>query len=133
MTASLTAAILFVFTVTESCTKSNNMPYADLHMIQHKWALVSQNGEALRYVGKPGEYFDFDSTGVLFEHFLNVTDTFDYNVSSDGKKLVLYSVLNGAKSGTGVNYNIDILTDSQFIFSSHSSNPPVNFVDSLRR
>jgi hypothetical protein len=132
MRALLTFYIIFLCIV--SCTKkNNNVPVVDGNMLQHKWTLVSRNGEALRYVGKPGDYFNFDTSGILYEHLSDTNDTFAYSYSAVGKALLLYPVLNGIQSGTGENYNIDLLRDSELIISSHSSSPVINAVDSLRR
>jgi len=131
MSARLPVFILFLFLTTDSCTKNNSVPAGNLDMLQHKWILVSRNGEALRYVGQPGDYFDFDTNGTLIEYLSNTNDSFDYTLS--GKTLSLYPVLKGIHSTVGQNYHVDVLTDSELIFSFHSPNPPVNAVDSLRR
>lgn len=102
-------------------------------MLQHKWTLVSRNGEALRYVGEPGDYFDFNTDGKLYEHISNTNDTFAYSYSAAGKTLLLYPVLNGIQSRTGENHNIDVLTDSALIISMYISHPGGPAVDSLRR
>lgn len=94
--------------------------------------LISHNGEALRYVGAAGDYYNFEINGTLNEHINNSLDTLVYNLSTDGQMLSAYSVINGIKSETPVIYKIEVLTTSSLILSG-SSGSGAQILDSLKR
>ncbi|MEP6948716.1 MAG: hypothetical protein ABI863_05560 [Ginsengibacter sp.] len=124
-------AFICLFPVLESC-KKNNDNKINLSLLQYKWTLISHNGEALRYVGMPGDYYDFETNDTLRTHNYNSFDTLVYNLSANGQMLSIYPVMNGIKSGTAIIYKIDVLTTSALIISANAG-PGVNILDSLRR
>lgn len=115
-----------------SCKKANNSTAGTLALIQHKWMLVSSTGEALRYAGVPGDYYDFSSDNFLYTHVSTLYDTISYKLLADNKTLSFYSVVNGVRTNVATNYNIKLLNDTQFIFSTNFT---VGFaaLDSLKR
>ena len=114
-----------------SCSKVTNDSHDSGSLIRQKWDLVSKNGEALRYVGKPGDYYIFEGNGKLYEVYDGKTDTFNY--SFDGlQTLQLYQYENGNRSTTPITFNLDVLTNHQLVMSA-SLSPTVNLRDSLRR
>ena len=116
-----------------SCKKSNDNVSKNLALIQHNWKIVSLNGEALRYVGEPDDYFNFSANNILYAHAGGNNDTSAYTLISNGNTLAIYSIMNGVKSQTPTNYTINVLSDTQFIISNSVSSPPVNIIDSLKR
>ncbi len=122
-------AFLFACTIF-SCKKSNNNSAA-LQLLQHKWMIISLNGEALRYTGMQGDYFDFATDNKLYRYFNNMHDTSVYNLYSNGQTLSLYQITNGVKSNTPDNYHVGSLNDSQLIISFSSGS--IFAIDSLKR
>ncbi len=114
-----------------SCKKNANDDAATLSLIQHKWMVVSINGEVLRYVGTPADYYNFDTDKILYEYVHDSYDTFAYSLQSGNHTLALYPIVNGVKSNTPASYEIKVLNDSQFIFGN--SGVPVVTLDSLKR
>lgn len=113
-----------------SCDKDN--PSSAHSLLEHKWQIVSLNGEVYRYVGHANDYFDFrDDTLIIFydSHY----DTLYYQLTNGGKTLDFYPILNGSRSATGYAQTIQTLTASQLILFSNSTNPPIQVLDSLRR
>jgi hypothetical protein len=113
-----------------ACKKSNNMP-SSLSLIQHKWMVVSQNGEALRYVGTANDYYAFNVNNTLYRFVDNIRDTSSYSLSSNGQTLSFYQITNGVQSATPLNYTIKILNSNQFIIS-HAEGI-IFSLDSLKR
>jgi hypothetical protein len=114
-----------------SCKKTSTGAPDTLLLIQHKWMIISVNGEALRYVGTAGDYFNFSTNGFLYEFMGSRYDTSAYTLLSDDITLLLYPVTNGVKSSIASNYNINLLTNNQFIIAS--SNSIFHSIDSLKR
>ncbi|HLZ85789.1 MAG TPA: hypothetical protein VKQ52_01060, partial [Puia sp.] len=98
--------------------------------IKHKWQVTSINGEALRYVGQPADYFDFGNTDTLIEFVGGRYDTLYYQLHSDGHTLDIHS-FNGMVAYPGL--AVKTLTNTQLIITGGRLNPPINIVDSLRR
>jgi hypothetical protein len=114
-----------------SCKKNNS---ADLLLLQHKWQIVSLNGEALRYVGQPGDYFDFGTDKQLVRFLNNHYDTLNYQVIDGGSALQLFPVLNSVQTGGKLTLSIKTLTSGQLILSnSGPTSPPIYLLDSLSR
>jgi hypothetical protein len=100
-------------------------------LLQKKWELVSRNTDSVRYIGKPDDYYIFETDGKLFEVYNGKRDTFNY--SFDGlSTLLLYQYINGLRSSTPVNFHLDVLTNTQLVMSA-SASPTGNLRDSLRR
>lgn len=123
--------ILLIITTTlvVSCKKHNNpTPIATL---QHKWHVVSLNGEAFRYVGKPADYWDFRSNGTLIQSLNGTNDTVQYTLDNTGK------VLNISTFAFSITANIKALTNDQLILAGRYQggyvNSAGNILDSLRR
>lgn len=114
-----------------SCDKATNKTHNSLSLLRQKWDLISKNGDSLRYVGKPGDYYIFESDSKLFEVYDGKADTFYY--SFDGlQTLLLYQYINGLRSLTPVNFHLDVLTNNQLIMSA-SLSPVGSLKDSLRK
>jgi hypothetical protein len=118
------------FIVLVSC-KKNNDNASNLELLRHKWMLVSENGEALRYVGNTDDFYDFAMDSKLYRHINKTNDTSFYDLLPKGKTLSLYQVTNGIKSATAIGFTIKTLTDSQLILSY--SNGIIFSLDSLER
>jgi hypothetical protein len=114
-----------------ACKKSNHPSPSTLSLIQHKWMLVSHNGEALRYVGTANDYYDFNTDNKLYRFVDSVRDTSAYTLSADSKTVSLYPISNGVQSASPMNYSIKTITQNQFIISYASS--PIYVLDSLKR
>ena len=128
--------LLLVFVLTcISCKKTdNNNSSAKLELLQHKWTLISRNGEVLRYVGTGNDYYNFSVDSILYRYVENIYDTSNYKLSpADNNILLLYPIKNGIQSSTATNYNINELTCSQLVVEFGKISPPVNVIDSLQR
>jgi hypothetical protein len=131
----LSGLLLVFILVTAACKKgndSNGSPGA-LSLIQHKWQVVSVNGEALRYVGVPGDYYDFRSDLFLYTLINTTYDTLVYRLLFDNETLRLYPVKNNIRSNDSLDCHIEVLDDHQFILTYGTNTPPVFALDSLRR
>ena len=115
-----------------SCKKVHNNPTADLSLIQHKWMLVSHNGEALRYVGTPDDYYNFSIDNFLYMYVGKTYDTMAYTLLPDNKTLSLYPVINGVRTSVATNYTIKMLDNHQFVLGTNF-NMVVSVLDSLKR
>lgn len=113
-----------------SCKKNNNNS-PNLLLLQHKWMVISENGEALRYAGMPSDYWNFATDSKLYTYVNQVYDTSVYSLHSDGQTLSLYQITNGARSNTAVDFTLRSLNDTQLILS-HSSGI-ISSLDSLKR
>jgi hypothetical protein len=113
------------------CKKTGSDTTAALALIRHKWMLVSHNGEALRYVGTAGDYYDFNVNNLLYEYAAQTYDTLAYKLQADNKTLVMYPITNGIKSTVPVNYTIKVLDSSHFVLGNFGS--VVFSLDSLKR
>ena len=123
--------ILTCFMAVYACSKVTNDSHDNGALLRQKWELVSKNGQALRYVGKPGDYYIFEGNGKLYEVYDGKTDTFNY--SFDGLQTVLlYPYINGIRSATPINFHLDLLTNNQLIMSA-SVSPTGSLKDSLRK
>ena len=121
-----------------SCNKNDSPsgscnPQTSLELLQHKWSIVSLNGEALRYVGKPGDYFIFETDGKHYDYHGGIYDTSSYSLSSGGGLLSIYPILNGIRSDSGFSLNVVALTSSSLILMGCPSSPVVCIADSLER
>ncbi len=121
----------FVALLIISCKKTSTNGQDTLSLIQHKWMIISVNGEALRYLGTASDYFNFSTNGFLYEYMGSRYDTSAYTLLSDDITLLLYPVTNGVKSNMASNYNIKVLSNNQFIIAGSNSN--FHSIDSLKR
>ncbi|GGB18241.1 hypothetical protein [Puia dinghuensis] len=112
-----------------ACRKHNTNPPPD-SLLQHRWQVVSLNGEALRYVGKPADYWDFHYGDTLIQFISGKYDTARYTYDSAGKRLVLSPF---APWPYALAFNISTLTSSQLILTSANQQPNFPILDSLRR
>jgi hypothetical protein len=114
-----------------SCSKTKDNSAA-IALLQHNWMLVSHNGEVLRYVGTPEDYYNFSTDNYLYIQMNQMKDTFGYVLQRDGNTLELYHLVNGKKSNTADIYHIGVLTGNQLIIGS---GPVIGvyIVDSLKR
>jgi hypothetical protein len=117
-----------------SCKKHNTpAPIPDnLSLIKHKWQVVSLNGEALRYVGQPADYYNFGND-TLIRSLGGQVDTLAYKLINNGLTLDIYpfkvtTIPTGAQT-----LSIQTLTDSRLILTSSSFPIPVSVLDSLSR
>ena len=117
--------------IASACKKSSQQPPSTLSLIQHKWMLVSETGEALRYVGTAVDYYDFNTDNKLYRFVDSTRDTSAYVLSTDSKTIALFPIVNGVQSSTAMNYTINSLTQNQFIISYASI--PIFVLDSLKR
>jgi len=116
-----------------SCKKTHDINNSqNLVLLQHKWSLVVRHGEALLYVGQPGDYYNFSANNILYRHLNNTYDTGSYTLLADRNNFLFYPVVNGITSGTATNYSINSILDSQLVISS-STGPSQSFTDSLKR
>jgi hypothetical protein len=130
------ALILVTGCLLAAC-KKNNTP-ANLGLLQHRWQITSINGEAYRYVGQPGDYYDFGMGDTLIEYLSGHYDTAYYKLTDGGQTLDLYPVINSVSTSSPFNLSIKTLTSSQLIFGGQinpSSQVPMALylLDSLRR
>ena len=129
------AIVLITILTIVSCKKTKNEDNSDsknLALLQHKWSLVSRYGEVFRYIGTPGDYYNFTTNNILYMHIENRYDTGFYSLLPDGVDLSVYPIVNGIKSNTATKYYINILSDTQLVISSQVL-PSVFFTDSLKR
>ena len=127
--------LLLVFGLTfVSCKKTdNNNSSAKLELLQHKWTLISRNGEVLRYVGTGNDYYNFFTDNILYRYVQNIYDTSYYKLSpADNNILLLYPIRNGIQSDTATNYDIGELTTTRLVVSLGIM-PTINVIDSLKR
>jgi hypothetical protein len=107
-----------------SCKKHNENTYQSL--IQHKWKVVSFNGEALRYIGQPADFWEFDANGRSIESVDSINNTDSYSLSTDGKTLVFQPLVG---LGPATRFNVKTLTDSQLILSQDVPGHPITITD----
>jgi hypothetical protein len=125
-------AILFLAAaaISASCKKHN--PGADTS-IQQKWQLISLNGEAIRYVGKPADYWDFHNNDTLIQFIGGNYDTLKYQLINGGKTVVIEPFVLAFVD----TLDIKTLTSSQLILSGIGrpgyAGLSVHILDSLRR
>ena len=121
--------LLAAATIAASCKKHNTSNAT----IQHKWQIVSLNGEAYRYVGQPADYWEFGNTDTLIQFMSGNYDTLKYQLIDGGKTLVIEPFVYAFVD----TLNITTLTSSQLIVSGigHAAyaGPPINILDSLKR
>jgi hypothetical protein len=116
-----------------SCKKSgDNMP-KDLALIQHKWNVEIEYGEVLRYEGTADDYYNFTTNNILYRRVNKISDTIAYTLLPGAHTLVFYPVVNGIKSTTPVNFNIDSLSTTALTITTYSYDPPITFQVFLRR
>lgn len=113
-----------------SACKKHNDPVT-LALLKHRWQVISLNGEAFRYVGKPADYFDFGND-TLMEFISGKYDTFIYRLSNNDHTLTLFPILTGIATEQ-LKLDIRSLTGAQLILSGGVSTPPINILDSLSR
>ncbi len=73
-----------------SCLKDSTLPYQSGSLIG-KWNIVSDstyvgvgyNNHPVDYAGKPGDYFNFTSNGIIYTKEGDVLDTLSYSLSAD--------------------------------------------------
>ena len=114
-----------------SCKKQVDNTTATLALLQHKWMVTSLNGEALRYIGATGDYYNFSTNNFLYRFINKNYDTLSYSVQSNGKTLVVYPIVDGAKSAEPTNYNIKVLDSSELIIDYAAGT--FHAIDSLKR
>jgi len=115
-----------------SCKKTKNSSTETLALIQHKWILISHNGEALRYVGTPDDYYNFSASNYLYMYVNKTYDTLAYILLSDNKTLSLYPIVNGVRTNLAKDYNITVLDNNHFVIGTNF-NTVINVLDSLKR
>jgi hypothetical protein len=103
-----------------ACKKNDPGIVADLSLIQHKWQVMSLSGEALRYVGKAGDYYNFSTDNFLYIHVGNSYDTLAYVLLPDKKTLSAYVVVNGVRTNQASNYDIKVIDANRFVFGNYS-------------
>ncbi len=114
-----------------SCKKSGGETTATLALIQHKWMLVSHNGEALRYVGTADDYYNFNINDTLYRYIDKNYDTLAYTLQGDNKTVAMYSITNGVKYPVPITYTINVLDAGHFVLGSFGL--PIYILDSLKR
>ncbi len=124
-------SVVLMGTFILGCKKTGGGAASTISLMQHQWMIVSVNGEALRYLGKAGDYFNFATDGFLYEHMSNIYDTAAYTLLADNSSLLLYPIINGVKSTVASNYKIKLLSNNQFIIGGTISN--ITALDSLKR
>jgi hypothetical protein len=123
----LLAALIFICSIsTISCRKPGDHGSKDLALIQHKWKVVLVTGEALRYDGTPGDYYNFAGNNILYTYVGKRYDTIAYTLLPGDHTLVFYPVVNGVKSTDPKNFNIDSLSATALTISTYSIDPPVS-------
>jgi hypothetical protein len=127
----LLIATLAATALTGGCKKHNDNA-DNVALLQHKWQITSLNGEALRYVGKSGDYFDFEN-GRLIEYFGSQYDTLEYIFTNNNQTLEFRTVTDNVVSGAPLDLNITSLTSSQLILDGSASLPILHILDSLQR
>ncbi|SRR5579871_246365 len=123
-------AVAFLVISIVSCKKNQENGHT-LSSLQHTWSIISENGEAYRYVGVSGDYYNFSTNGRLYRHTASTDDTSKYTLNSSGQILSLYPITDNVPSTTGTNYQITRLNDSLLILSSVGGSFFVT--DSLKR
>jgi len=103
-----------------------------LALLRHKWNIVSFNGEAFRYTGKPGDYYDFRGDSRLYAYYGGVYDTIVYIPINGGKGLQLYNIVNGKRQDASYELDIEKLSSSVCILHK-CQGPPFCILDSLSR
>lgn len=111
-----------------ACRKHNNNPPPDSRL-QHRWQVVSLNGEAFRYVGQPADYWDFRKSDTLIQYISGKYDTMKYTYDSAAKRLVLNPI---APYPPAFVLDVRTLTSSQLILANNQQ-PNFPILDSLRR
>jgi hypothetical protein len=121
--------LIIVTILVISCKKHNNPTL--IATLQHRWQIVSLNGEAFRYVGKPADYWDFRTNDTLIQSINGTNDTVQYKLDNAGK------VLNISTFAFSITANIKTFTNTQLILAGTSQggyvNSAGNILDSLSR
>lgn len=129
--------ILFTTITLLACKKREvNTPSDKLLQLQHQWMVISRHGEALRYIGTPGDYYNFSKDNILYRRVGQFNDTSYYQLySSNDSLLLVYPFVNGTRSVTPINYYLKGLSDASLVisWSTSTSNPTLYVVDSLKR
>jgi len=103
-----------------------------LALLRHKWNIVSFNGEAYRYTGKPGDYYDFRADSRLYAYYGGLFDTLVYISINGGKSLQLYNIKGGKRLDGS--FELDIVKLSSSVCILHKcQGPPFCVLDSLSR
>ena len=129
----VTGAILVCLVIISSCKKLGDNISKDIVLIQHKWMVVYVHGEALRYNGTAEDYYNFAVNNILYTSVNERNDTIAYTLLSDNHTLLFYPIVNGVKSSSATNFNINSISANQLTISNSSNNPPVNVEISLSR
>jgi hypothetical protein len=129
----VTGVILVCIIIISSCKKSGDNASKDIALIQHKWMVVYVHGEALRYNGTAEDYYNFAVNNILYTSVNERNDTIAYTLLSDNHTLLFYPIVNGVKSSSATNFNINSISANQLTISNSSNNPPVNVEISLSR
>ena len=125
---------MFMLTAISCKMADTGISLTKLDLIQHKWTLVSREGEVLRYVGTESDYYNFSSNNVLYRSVAKRHDTSYYKLSPvDENILLLYPVIKGIKSDTATSYYINTLTATQLVVHVGTISPPITVTDSLKR
>jgi len=103
-----------------------------LALLRHKWNIVSINGEAFRYIGQPGDYYDFRADSRLYIHSANLYDTLVYKVIKGGTTLQVYYIQNGIRLDVPAELGIAKLTSTSCIIRNCNTHPFCS-LDSLSR
>ena len=129
-----TIVLITILTIV-SCKKTKNEDNSssqNLVLLQHKWSLVSRYGEVFRYIGTPGDYYNFTTNNILYTHIENRYDTGFYSLLPDGTDISVYPIVNGIKSNMATNYYINTVSNIRLVISGGIS-PSLLFTDSLKR
>jgi hypothetical protein len=113
-----------------SCKKNN--PTGNLSLLQHKWNILSLNGEVFRYVGTTQDYYDFRTDNRLYTNTSGKYDTSAYALTGGGSTLLLYHISNGVQSPTAYPFTVTDLSSSRLVMQNHLT-PPLYILDSLKR
>lgn len=111
-----------------SCKKSGDSVPGNFSLLQHSWKVVSERGEALFYAGSPNDYYNFDTNNMLYKYVNARYDTSDYSLLPDQHTLLLYPIVNGVKTTTAVDFNIDSISGTDLILSHTDHNNPTLFL-----
>jgi len=129
----LTGLILIWSISIVSCKKSSDSLSEGPTLIQHKWMLVYIHGEVLMYGGTANDYYNFTTNNILYTSVNKRYDTIAYTLLSDDHTLLFYPIVNGVKSTTATNFNVNSISGTELIISTSSINPPIYAEISLRR
>ena len=95
--------------------------------------VVYVHGEALSYNGTADDYYNFTGNNILYTSVNKRYDTIAYTLLSDNHTLLFYPIVNGVKSSSATNFNINSISANQLTISNSTNNPPIYVEISLSR